>query len=292
MRRPLGQHVELILGGRVKQASAGASRLLQPLQANVVAPSLEQRESHGLVGKSAGKKGKILPHQLFLQCDGIRGDDRAFAIRRGPAQRRHEIAERLANAGAGLEQSDAAERVQARHAHRHLTLARTILVLAERGEVHGHGTTGSQQRARRRGVERHVRARTRHFDHHVQLCRGIVDDCEPDAVSMYARRNFEVGVRRLKHSGRMVVHQHFPGLRESGKCEYAAHVTACDGPGADDHAVSVHLAREAHLVPRGKHDGRADRFGGPCGHAISAGAHVLSGFFLAAGNSTLFRISR
>jgi hypothetical protein len=57
--------------------------------------------------------------------------DRALAVRRRPAQCRHEVAHRLADAGARLQQPDAALVEQPRDLRGHGALRRSVLVAAQ-----------------------------------------------------------------------------------------------------------------------------------------------------------------
>ena len=63
---------ELARHARLEQCGAAEARLLEPLQAEVVAPSLEQREAHLLVGQRLREERQVLPDELLLQVDRVR----------------------------------------------------------------------------------------------------------------------------------------------------------------------------------------------------------------------------
>jgi len=54
----------------------------------------------------AGQKGEVLSDQLFLQVDGVGGDDDPLVVAHGPQDGRHQIGQGFAGAGAGLHQDD------------------------------------------------------------------------------------------------------------------------------------------------------------------------------------------
>src|SRR5690348_14386251 len=122
---PGGDRVELVPETVVEECRGHRRRLLEPLEAEIISPALEQCIADRLVAEGSGEKWQVLPDELLLQIDGVRGDDRALAIGGRPAQRGYEVAERLADTRSRLEQPDPALVVEARDRHRHLTLAGT-----------------------------------------------------------------------------------------------------------------------------------------------------------------------
>ena len=101
--------------------------------------------------------------------------------------------------------------------------------------------------------------------------------------------------RGLQHPRGVVVDEHLAALCEPREREYARHIAARHGTRGRDDSLLAHRAGEAHFVPASERDGGPHGAGRPGGDPRDGGhalAHVLSGFFLAAGNSTLFRISR
>jgi hypothetical protein len=131
-----------------------------------------------------------------------------------------------------------------------------------------------------------------------------------------ARGDGEVGVGRLEVPRRVVVKQHLPALGEAGQRKYSLDVAPGDGTSRLHDVVVVDRPDEADLAAAGQPNRPADRQRGSggepsCGRrgrggdgrrhggiyrtrpeSARAAAHVFSGFFLAAGNSTLFRINR
>src|SRR5207249_1244956 len=100
--------LELLPHSFIEERTPRRSRLFEPQQAEIVSPALQQGEAHRLIVQRTREKGEILADELLLQVDGVRRDHRPFAVRGRPAQRRDEIAERLADTGACLEKADAA----------------------------------------------------------------------------------------------------------------------------------------------------------------------------------------
>ena len=90
--RPLDQLGQPVLGLAREQRGVRVRRLVQPVQAEVIAPSLEERIPHGLVVERPGKEWEVLPHQLFLQVDRVGGDHRPLAVPGRPAERRDQVA--------------------------------------------------------------------------------------------------------------------------------------------------------------------------------------------------------
>jgi hypothetical protein len=92
----------------------------------------------------------------------------------------------------------------------------------------------------------------------------------------------------------MVVHQQLAAIREARQRQHALHVAARDD------ARRLHDARRRSTVqtkqtsrpPARRMADRGSRPRRPARGAPGLAAHVLSGFFLAAGKSTLLRISR
>ena len=151
-RGPRLNRVELLLQAVVEQRVAGGARLLQAKQTEIVVPAFEQCEAHSLVAQRAYEERQILADELLLQVDRVRRHDRALTVRRRPPQRRHEITERLADAGSGLEESDSAVVVQPRNFRRHRALSRPILIARVHG---GYASVRPEIAIDRRRVELH-----------------------------------------------------------------------------------------------------------------------------------------
>ena len=83
--RPLSDLLHVAGAAVIEQCGASSPRLLQALETEIVAPSLQQREAHFLIGERALEEGQIFRHQLLLQRDRVRRHDGAFAIGRGPS---------------------------------------------------------------------------------------------------------------------------------------------------------------------------------------------------------------
>ena len=163
-------------------------RGLESHAAEIVAPALEQREGRLIliVAQRASQQRQVLADQLLLQVDRVGRYDRAFAIGPRPGQRRHQVRERLAHAGAGLEEQHAAVVVRVHQVRGQVALALTILVAAQ---FAGDRTVLAEQRDDVERIERRDGRRLGDFDHHIQLFAAVVDDPESDAVVVRPRRN-------------------------------------------------------------------------------------------------------
>src|SRR5690606_38501883 len=98
--------------------------------------------------------------------------------------RRDEVAERLADAGARLEEADTATVVEACHGSRVGALPGSVFVAAVAG---GNGTVRAKVVLDRRAVEPDLLAFTRHLDDHVHPRRVVVGDGEADAIIVHPR---------------------------------------------------------------------------------------------------------
>ena len=139
--RPIRDCIEL--GARIVGEKSGREQLAlrETQKAEIVPPSLEQREPDFLFSlERLREKGKILSHELFLEIDGVRRDDRALVVCRRPAQRRHQIRERFSDAGPRLQQTHSAIVVEIRDHAGHLALALAVFVLGEHPRNRAGGT--------------------------------------------------------------------------------------------------------------------------------------------------------
>ncbi len=196
--RALGPRANLLQSVRRtvrKESGRRAGCLLESIEAEIIAPTLQQGKTHRLVRERVTEKGEILADELLLQIDRVRRHDRALSVRGSPPQRGQEVAERLSYTGAGLEQRDTAFVVQRRDRARHLPLRGTILVARE---PRGDGPAGPERIGDGARDDRHGDARLRHLDHDVELRRVVVDDPESDAAVVQPRGDGEIRVGRLE----------------------------------------------------------------------------------------------
>ena len=103
-------------------------------------------------------------------------------------------------------------------------------------------------------------------------------------------RDVEIGARRLEKGARVIVNQHFAALGHAGQREDRIDGAARDDPGVAERPVGIGTHHERHLAPVGGGDLFLQQ--STCRRRQALDAHVLSSFFLAAGNNTLFRIRR
>ena len=199
--RPLGDLLDIARPTIVEQRRSCSARLLEAHQAQIIPPALQQREAHLLIGERPLQERQILGDQLLLQGDRIRRHDRAFTVGGGPAECGHEIAQRLANAGACLEQRHAAAIERFGDRSRHRALAGPILVIT--GPAHALHRLRHQSVRPERDidvVERHRLhlLRARHLGHDIHAGGLVIHDREAHAVAVDARRDFKVGVAGLE----------------------------------------------------------------------------------------------
>ena len=122
-------------GGQGELAGRAAD-LGHPLAADVVAPSLQHGEGQIRHRWPPATSGQILVGQLVLEGLGGRGHHHPFAGQGGG----HQVGERLAGAGAGLDDQMAPAGHRSGHRDGHLDLARTGL--AAPGQAGGHPRQG------------------------------------------------------------------------------------------------------------------------------------------------------
>src|SRR5690606_28782295 len=144
----------------------------------IVLPALEQREAHLLVLERVAQERQVLAVELLLQRDGVRAHHRALAAGRRPTQCRHEITQRLADAGARLDQAYATALEQLRDEPRHLALAGAILVAPQ---LRRHRATRAERTRDVTGLEMRRLGLPRDLDDHVEPRSLVVHDREADA---------------------------------------------------------------------------------------------------------------
>ena len=66
--------------------------------------------------------GQVFLRELLLQVDRVRANDGLLFVGHGVEDRRHQVSQALADAGAGLNGQVLAIRQRLRHCHRHLLL--------------------------------------------------------------------------------------------------------------------------------------------------------------------------
>ncbi len=93
--RPLGNGQELVELLGLEEGALRADRLMEPRQAEIVPPALEQGERGGIVvvRECPPQQRQVLPHQLLLQVDRVGAHDRALAVGARPLERGQKIRE-------------------------------------------------------------------------------------------------------------------------------------------------------------------------------------------------------
>ena len=220
--RPLGdadQLVELVL---LEQGALGRHRLVHPGEAEIVPPSLEQREGRLVVVllERPPQQRQVLADELLLQVDRVGADDRALAVGPRPGQRGDEIGERLPDPGPRLEQQHAAVVVPVGDVGRHVALARPILVLPQ---LRGDRPALAQRVDDVERIDRDHRPVAGHLDDDVELGRAVVDDAEPHAGVVEAGRHVQVGAGGIEPATGMVVQEHLPALHRARAREHHVH---------------------------------------------------------------------
>ena len=134
------------------------------------------------------------------------------------------------------------------------------------------------------------RARTGTFDDDVQRRDVVVDDPEADAFIVQPRRDVQVGARGLEQAAGMIVEQHLALLSHAGQGEHRVDRAACHHARVRQRAVGIGAHDERHFAPVRRGDLLLQQ--SARGRRQALDAHVLSSFFFAAGNRTLFKIKR
>jgi hypothetical protein len=287
VRRPVGEGVKLLQALRLEQGALPPDGQVDAGVAQVVVPPLEQRERRRPFGVSErpGQQGQVLAHQLFLQVDGVGGDDGPLAVGQAPVDGRHQIGEGLPHSGARLQERHTALVVGVGHICRHVALAGPVL---ERAEHLGHRTTLPQRVGLGHGVQRRVLRRLGYRHHDVQVLRCVVDDAEPDPGVVQLGRHVQIGGGRLEVTPGVVVQRHLTPRGDPRQGQHAVGGATGSDPDFGDAAVRVEGGDERDLPPPGFGDLRGQQRAGRGGNL----AHVLSSRFRAAGNRTLLRMSR
>src|SRR5205085_4798061 len=93
---PRRQRLELGTALVLEQRGRLLARLIETREADVVPPSLEQREGGGVLAapERAGQDRQVLADELLLEVDGVGRDDGALAVLARPHEGGHEVRER------------------------------------------------------------------------------------------------------------------------------------------------------------------------------------------------------
>ena len=286
---PRGEGVELSAPLVLEQRVLLLPRLVEPRQADVVPPALEEREARRVVAgaERAGQNGQVLPDQLLLEVDRVGRDDGPLAVLARPHERRDEVSVRLPHPSPRLEHPHAALVVEISDVRRHVTLGGPVLEAAEGAR---HRSTRGQKRRDVDRVDPRGRARPHALHDHVAVGHVVVDDPEPHAAVVQPGRHREIGAGRLEHAARVVVEQQLAAYGDAGQGEHGVHGAARHHPRLDDQAIGVGSRHERDLAPVRGGDFGAQQLAHRRRETLRA--HVLSSRFLAAGKSTLLRISR
>ena len=131
LARPLKDALQLGLLRRSEQPIRLPERLVQTPRTKIIGPALQHRvpkihRQHMLQHR------QILAHQLFLQIDRVRGNDRLLLARHRVQDGRDQIPQALADARARLHHQMLPALQRLRHGHRHLLLLGTVLKILRR----------------------------------------------------------------------------------------------------------------------------------------------------------------
>jgi hypothetical protein len=237
--------------------------------------------------EGARQDRQVFADELLLQVDRVGRHDGALAVGTCPGQRRNEVGERFPDAGARLEQPHPAVVVEVGDIGRHVALAGAVL---EAAQGTGHGPARRQERRDVDRIDAGGRARARAFDHHVAVADVVVHNPEPDPAVVQARGDAEIGAGGIEHAARVVVQQELAADGDPRQGQDRVHRAARHHSRFDEETVRVGARDERHLTAVGRGDLGAQEVADRGREPLDA--HVLSSRFLAAGNSTLFRMSR
>ena len=288
MRRPRGDVQQLLELLPFQERVLVGGRRVEPQAAEIIPPSLQQRERRFVlgVGERASQQREVLPHQLFLQVDRIGRHHGALTVGAGPGQRWHQVGERLAHAGAGLQQQYAAIVVAIHEMGRQVALALAVLVTAEFARDRSVLAEKCDDVER---IEARHRLRLGHLDHDEQAFAVVVHNAEADAIIVGARGDRQVRHRWFEAASRVVVQQHLAALCHAGQGEHAVDCAAGDRTRCSKHAGGVNGGHEGDFGATGRADFATNQFADGESEAV---CQVFSSFFFAAGKRTLFRINR
>ena len=127
--RPIGQAREIGLLGRAEEFVGLLDGALQPARAKIILPAFHERGLE-LDRQDFFDDRNVLVQELLLQVDRVGRDDRFLLLLVREQHRRHEIGERLADAGAGFDHEVALLLERLRDRGRHRLLLRPILEVA------------------------------------------------------------------------------------------------------------------------------------------------------------------
>ncbi len=171
----------------------------------------------------------------------------------------------------------------------HGPLAGAILV---GGMGRRQGTGRPQQRLQGIDIERRDHPRLRWLHHHVQALGLVVRDRRPEPFLEESSGNGQIGVRGRQLTRGVIVDHQAPLLCAPSDGQDSLGVATGDGPGLDDPAFGGHRSQETNLTTACLGDLARDDLRGFRTQTKRGLGQVFSVFFLAAGNSTLLRISR
>jgi hypothetical protein len=159
--------------GAVRAAARCGQEALPAAQADVVLAALEHRHLRRVGGEQVAEDGDVLLGELFLQGHRVGGDHRASSCALSPEGEGEQVGERLADAGAGLDEQAAAALQGLGDGAGHLDLSLPVLVALDAageraaGAEQGGDLVGQIDFPLRDQASRRVGVRTReHCDRH------------------------------------------------------------------------------------------------------------------------------
>jgi len=177
---------------------------VQLAQAEIVAPALDQHRPELDAGVLL-QKGDVLAGQLFLQIDGIGGDDHPFLVPFRPECRREQIGQGFAGAGAGLDHGHPVAVEGFGNGKGHAGLLFPLFIT---------GKVGSHHPARGKiGFDLPEGEILQFFPDKggyglVALFQTVIDDVEADPLVAEDGGDFQVGAGRGKVAGGVIVDDH------------------------------------------------------------------------------------
>ncbi len=220
--------------------------MLQLAQAGVIAPPLDQ---HCLEfdARIAGQKGEVFLDQLLLQINGVSGDDHPLVVAYRPEDRRNQVGQGLAGAGARLDQCHPVTVEGFGHLAGHTQLFAALLVPLQVG----HHTVRCENSADFPGGQQLPLLFAERGNHQVTAGSCVVDDAETDPLIAADRGDLHVGGRGFEGARWMVVDDDIAAGGAGDDGRYGDFGAAGYGLCFIDHAVHVAAADKENLVAPG-----------------------------------------
>ncbi len=176
---------------------------VQSSLAQVISPAFHHRRFGWFFEKRTHDR-EILFEYLLLEVYCRGGNDDAFIVADCPGKRRNEIRERFADPRACFRNQNASIRYEGSDIARHVNLRSSWL---EFGHFERKLATIVEYRSNFVRIERANQLCAHRLRDDKDFCNCIIDDIAPEAIRSSFRRYQDIGIRRKKFSGGMIVNE-------------------------------------------------------------------------------------